>query len=290
MRVLMWRVMAIIVGSQLAASAKAEASPIKAPVGISDNHRYFVDGNGNPCFWLGDTHGVFLAVKSDEAQAIMKDRQKEGFNAIQVMLLGVGGGKKANVAGEKPFLNDDVSTPNEAYFRNVDTLVETAERLSLVLVIGIYHKAPDSGKMITGRNARAYGAWIGRRYREAPNVIWSMYPEAKPAYVPVVRELAAGLAEGDGKRHLVTVHPDPAPASSSCDALSDGHLDESGDGAHPGSRADLREGHAIVQAPRGLGGCHPGPSRGTIGQTAPGAPMCRQLPQLDLDPPFFHSK
>ncbi len=108
-----------------------------------------------------------------------------------------------------------MSTPNEAYFRNVDTVVETAEPVSLVLVIGIYHKAPDSGGDDHRVNARAYGAWIGRRYREAPNVIWSMYPEAKPAYVPVVRELAAGLAEGDGKRHLITVHPDPAPASSS---------------------------------------------------------------------------
>jgi hypothetical protein len=42
-----------------------------------------------------------------------------------------------------------------------------------------------------------------------------MYPAAQSEYLPTLRELAAGLQEGDGGRHLITVHPDPSPASSS---------------------------------------------------------------------------
>jgi|GEM_PF-5197968 hypothetical protein len=42
-----------------------------------------------------------------------------------------------------------------------------------------------------------------------------MYPQAKQEIVPLLRELAAGLREGDKGRHMITVHPDPAPASSS---------------------------------------------------------------------------
>jgi hypothetical protein len=42
-----------------------------------------------------------------------------------------------------------------------------------------------------------------------------MTPEAKQEFVPILRELAAGLREGDGGRHLVTFKPDPAPYSSS---------------------------------------------------------------------------
>ena len=42
-----------------------------------------------------------------------------------------------------------------------------------------------------------------------------MTPEAKPEFVPVLRELAAGLREGDGGSHLITFKPDPAPYSSS---------------------------------------------------------------------------
>jgi hypothetical protein len=42
-----------------------------------------------------------------------------------------------------------------------------------------------------------------------------MTPEAKQEFVPILRELAAGLREGDGGRHLITFKPDPAPYSSS---------------------------------------------------------------------------
>jgi hypothetical protein len=41
-----------------------------------------------------------------------------------------------------------------------------------------------------------------------------MTPEAKPEFVPILRELAAGLCEGDGGAHLITFKTDPAPYSS----------------------------------------------------------------------------
>ena len=60
-----------------------------------------------------------------------------------------------------------------------------------------------------------WARWLAGRYRDAPNIVWSMTPEAKPEFVPILRELAAGLREGDGGRHLITFKPDPAPYSSS---------------------------------------------------------------------------
>jgi len=48
-----------------------------------------------------------------------------------------------------------------------------------------------------------------------PNIIWTMYPRATDAYGPIVRQLAAGIQEGDRGKHLVSIHPDPSPASSS---------------------------------------------------------------------------
>jgi hypothetical protein len=42
-----------------------------------------------------------------------------------------------------------------------------------------------------------------------------MTPQAKPEFVPAIREIAAGLREGDGGRHLITFKPDPSPYSSS---------------------------------------------------------------------------
>jgi hypothetical protein len=70
-------------------------------------------------------------------------------------------------------------------------------------------------KIITVENGRAWAKWLAQRYKETPNIVWSMTPEAKPEFVPVLRELAAGLHEGDGGYHLITFKPDPAPYSSS---------------------------------------------------------------------------
>ena len=42
--------------------------------------------------------------------------------------MGVSDGTKPNVYGEKPWINDNPLTPNEAYFRNVDAVVKAAAR------------------------------------------------------------------------------------------------------------------------------------------------------------------
>jgi len=69
--------------------------------------------------------------------------------------------------------------------------------------------------VLTVANARAWAKWVAARYRRVPTIVWSLSPEASPEFVPILRELAAGLRQGDGGAHLITVHPDPAPCSSS---------------------------------------------------------------------------
>jgi hypothetical protein len=186
------------------------------PIRVSQDGRYFVDQDGAPLFWLGDTQWeLFLTFNEQDAASICENRKQKGFSVLQIMILGVGGGTKPNAHGEKPLVNDDPLTPNERYFARVDAVVAMADRKNLVCAIGIYHKTNDYGRLITTANARRWAKWVGERYRRFPNVIWSMYPEAKQSYTPIVRELAAGLRDGDGGRHLITVHPDPSPASSS---------------------------------------------------------------------------
>lgn len=194
----------------------ATASRFDGPAAVAKDGRSFFDAGGDPAFWLGDTQwDLFTAFKEDEARAILDDRRSKGFNAIQVMIVGVKGVKRPNVHGERPFVSEDPLTPNEDYFKRIDAIVRMAEERNQTLIIGLYHKSPDWSKVITVDRARSWAAWLGKRYASAPNVMWSMFPEAKDSYLPVIRELAAGVAQGDGGRHLITVHPDPAPASSS---------------------------------------------------------------------------
>jgi WD40 repeat protein len=186
------------------------------PVRVSQDGRYFVDQDGAPFFWLGDTQWeLFQAFSLPDAASVLDDRKSKGFSVLQVMLLGVGGGTKPNFEGEKPFVHDDPLTPNERYFAHVERVLDTANQKGLVCVIGIYHKSNDYARLITTAKARAWARWVAQRYKSFPNVLWSMYPEAKEVFTPIVRELAAGLREGDGTRRLITVHPDPSPASSS---------------------------------------------------------------------------
>ena len=55
------------------------------PIQVSDNGRYFVDQNGNPSFWLGDTQWeLFRTFTLEEADMILENRKANGFSAIQI--------------------------------------------------------------------------------------------------------------------------------------------------------------------------------------------------------------
>ena len=191
----------------------AEEQPVY-PIKVSDNNRYFVDQEGKPVFWLGTTQWqLFREYKLEEARTILEKTANKGFVFAQVMLMGVGDGTKPNVYGHKPWINNNPLTPNEAYFQNVDAVVQIARESNVIISMTLYHQRYR--KCITAENGREWAKWLAQRYKDAPNIVWSMTPEAKQEFVPVLRELAVGLHEGDGGYHLITFKPDPAPYSSS---------------------------------------------------------------------------
>ena len=196
----------------VAVSAAAE-QPV-FPIKVSENRRYFIDQNNNPVFWLGTTQWqIFREYTLDEVRTTLEKVKGNGFVFVQAMLMGVGDGTQPNVYGEKPWINNDPLTPNEAYFKNVDSVIRIARDNNLVFSVTLYHQRYR--KYITLKNARAWAKWLAQRYKDVPNIVWSMTPEAKQEFIPVLRELAAGLHEGDGGYHLITFKPDPAPYSSS---------------------------------------------------------------------------
>ena len=184
------------------------------PVKVSENGRYIVDQNDQPVFWLGTTQWqIFREYNLDEARTTIENVKSKGFVFIQAMLMGVGDGTQANIYGEKPWINDDPLTPNEAYFLHVDSVIQIARENDVIFSITLYHQRYRN--CITLENARAWANWLSSRYKDVPNIVWSMTPEAREEFIPILRELAAGLQEGDGGFHLITFKPDPAPYSSS---------------------------------------------------------------------------
>ncbi len=190
------------------------AASIAWPVQVSSNGRYFVDQKGQPVFWLGTTQWeLFRGYTREDARLILDQSKDKGFVFVQTMLMGVGDGTHANVYGQKPWLNDDPRTPNEAHFKHVDAVIQAARERDVILYVMAYHQT--CRKRITVDNARVWAKWLAQRYKGMPNIVWSLIPEAKPEFVPLLRELAAGLREGDSGAHLITVEPDPSPYSSS---------------------------------------------------------------------------
>jgi hypothetical protein len=184
------------------------------PVKVSENGRYITDQDNNPVFWLGTTQWqIFRDYTLDEARITIEKSKSNGFIFIQAMLMGVGDGTKANIFGEKAWLNDNPITPNEAYFLHVDSVIRVAREYGIIFSITLYHQRYRN--YITLEKARLWAKWLSSRYRSVPNIVWSMTPEAKDEFIPVLRELAAGLNEGDGGAHPITFKPDPAPYSSS---------------------------------------------------------------------------
>jgi hypothetical protein len=211
----------ILVAALIAAAVGPGLTPVAAatvngPIRVSADGRHFIDRDGRPFFWLGDTAWpLFAQYTKDQAEAYLANRGRKGFTVIQgVLAWGLGSGLEsktplANANGDKPWLNDDPRTPNDAYFRHVDALVESANQQGLVLAMlptwGYY---VNDAATIDAPRARAYGRWLGARYRNAPNVVWVNGGDRVPTgFEDVYRELARGLREGDGGAHPITYHP-----------------------------------------------------------------------------------
>lgn len=190
---------------------------------VSDNGRYFVR-NGKPFFWLGDTAwSLFTLYTPQEAEEYLRHRRQQGFTVVHTMIAFNGGPglktRSSNTAGEEPWLNSNPATPNEAFFKNVDHVLDVARREGLVVVImpcgGSSGAFVSKDKVFTKKNVRAYGKWLGHRYKDVPNIVWGDGFDLPPwEHVGVAEELAAGLREGDGGSHLITYHPSGGNSSS----------------------------------------------------------------------------
>ena len=193
----------------------------KTGIRISENGRHFVDLEGKPFFWQGDTQWELLHLFSvSDAKELLMERRSQGFNVVQVMVTGVYPEWGA-MKGMKPWretsawLDNNPLTPNEEYFRRADAIIAAAEECGIVLILGVYHARDNDEGRIDSSNVGPWSKWLARRYRAAPNIVWGMYPHAEAASEPVIRAAARGLREGDGGAHLITMHPDPSPKSSS---------------------------------------------------------------------------
>ena len=196
---------------------------------ISANQRFLVTAEGEPFFWLGDTAWeIFHRLDRDEAARYLKDRAARGYSVIQAVALAeLDGLHDPNPYGHRPLIDDDPTRPDERprpdddYWDHVDHVISKAAECGLHVALlptwGDKWTGRHGKKIFTPENARHYGRWISRRYRDASNIVWVLGGDRRADREwqrEILRAMAEGLAEGDGGRHLITYHPRGGESSS----------------------------------------------------------------------------
>jgi len=188
------------------------------------NGRFLVTESGDPFFWLGDTAWeLFHRLTLTEAETYLETRRRQGFNVIQAVVLAeLDGLHTPNASGHLPLLGDDPTRPNEFYFMHVDAVIRLAAQKGLYIGLlptwgdKVDNRQGGAGPIIfNADNARIYGAYVGRRYRNDSNVLWILGGDRDPAgYEDIWAAMAQGIAEGLGRRPFCTYHPRGGISSS----------------------------------------------------------------------------
>jgi hypothetical protein len=189
---------------------------------ISANGRYFVDQEGKPFFYLGDTCWVlFQRLNRDEVEEYLRDRAGKGFSVIQAYV--VRGLDKRHpdgnrsLLGEPPFIDRDPTKPNEAFFKNVDYVVNRANELGLVMGLvpaKSWHVNDHPEKVFDEKNAYSFGRFLGERYKNHA-VVWYPGGDSAPGKDKAVWvAMARGLKDGSDGGHLVSYHGNGQSSSS----------------------------------------------------------------------------
>ena len=181
---------------------------------VSPNRRYFVDQDGKPFFYLGDTAWLlFQRLDREEAEEYLKDRAGKGFTVIQAYVLrGLGlrhPDGPTSLLGETPLIDRDPTRPNEAFFRHVDAVVQRANELGLVMGLVVaksWHVNEHPERVFDVRNAYAFGKFLGERYRNNA-VLWYVGGDSAPGSdAEVWVSMANGLKDGSEGQQLVSYH------------------------------------------------------------------------------------
>lgn len=184
---------------------------------VSDNRRFLVTTEQRPFFYLGDTAWQMLyRMDRGEIDVYLRDRAEKRFTVVQCVILGeLDGLETPNREGHLPLHDLDPARPNEAFFALVDYTVSRAAEFGLYVALlptwGSHvedklHPRFRNYHPFTEQNARAYGEYLGRRYRDRTNVIWMLGGDRNPTgHEAIWNAMAAGIREHDTAA-LMTYH------------------------------------------------------------------------------------
>jgi hypothetical protein len=226
------------------------------PLQVSRDRHHLAHADGTPFLWVADTGwGLFQQLTREEVDHYLDRRQAQGFTVIQSVAFWYphGGGipngphNASNAYGHRPFQGErdeprtaeprilaggGPSQPND-YWDHADYIVRAVRERHMVLALlpcwgraYVTQEFTDSHVEFDAAEAKAYGEYLGVRYRDEPHIVWVLGGDAKAqkdAYDkrPVFRAMAEGIVKGvtgtapawneahpAWSKLLLTYHPD----------------------------------------------------------------------------------
>jgi hypothetical protein len=212
---------------------------------VSADGHYFVTETGAPFFWLGDTAWeMFARLSREEVEQYLENRRTKGFNVIQVVILTEHSLNTPNFYGDIAISGNNPLRPNENYFKFVDWMIAKAAEKGLY--VGLLPTWGDKVNIMNGKgpvifntdNARRYGDYVGKRYKNATNVIWILGGDRNvqsSTQLAIWKAMATGINTAAGASTMITYHPrgesSSAPTFNS-DANFDFNMIQSGHNVH----------------------------------------------------------
>jgi len=208
----------------VAACQAADNSPAY-PIKVSNDGRYLVDRDDVPFMLIGDSpQSVIGNLRPSEADAYFANRKAHGFNTMWINLLcNKPTGCNADGTtfdGIAPFSTPgDLATPNEAYFVRADEILQLAAKHGMLVMLDPGETAGwlDTMRANGKKRVEDFGAYVGRRYRDAANIIWlsgnDFQTWRKRKDDALALALAYGIRSAD-RNHIHTVELDYYSSSS----------------------------------------------------------------------------
>jgi hypothetical protein len=225
------QILAMLVAGWYWLSPKPMAGAVIYPLKQSANHRYLMDQSNAPVMLVGDSpQALIVNLTTNEAAMFFSDRASYGFNTMWFNLLCAtytgGRADASTIDGILPFTatvpstsSYDLTKTNEAYFVRVDQVIQLAAAQGIQVLLDPCETGSFLSVMLdNGTNrCRAYGQFLGERYRNYLNIIWMSGNDFQTwrnaGDDAVVRAVAAGIRDRD-TNHLQTAELDYLVSSS----------------------------------------------------------------------------
>ncbi|HEY4329984.1 MAG TPA: glycoside hydrolase family 140 protein [Phycisphaerae bacterium] len=221
------------------AATPSPSTPPLPPIKVSDNGRFFVKEDATPFFWLGDTAwSIFNHPTPADVDFYMDDRKAKGFTVIQGCIALWDYRTRRNPDGQIPFINGDPAQINDAFFKNVDNILDKAASHGLYMaVLPFWTKNTRTGAAADPATMKKYCHYLAARYA-ARNVFWVLGGDTAGTDIQPVTDaeaegLLAGAKEAGVSKIMITFHPTGRQSSSfwfqerpwlDFDAIQSGHF------------------------------------------------------------------